>query len=576
MLRENRTNYVCIGGDTETVDGDANTFQLSLDGKVGHVFFTTPVRIERDFLRVLDGLPKTRGVTYVVWFHNLAFDLAVLFPKWHNLFREDEFNFDADGWNISGIYSHLCFATLRKGDKHVELLGTDSYFKTSLDNLGKVFCPHLPKLKAPKDIGKVYKTEDDKEFVAYAERDSIITQIVGSEILRMHEKYSIPLSVSAPHMASRVFRRMLTKVIPLPPMSIVYASLHAYHGGKNNFPVKKGLYKNVQCIDIKSAYPFAMSQFPSFTNPDLYQKFTAKHPHTMRSVPPFGVYKISGITPLTPWPAIFDNAFKPVFGPFRDVWTTGFELNEALRSGLVECSSCSGYFYDAEEDKEPSTFASYVQHFYKQKESAGISKGERDFYKLLMNSLYGKFIETRGVSSLLNVRYDVDKDEQEFSLELMTGTLFNPFIAALITGHTRAYIHRLELDFQAIHTSTDGIMTRGKISQSEISKDLGGLSVEASGDVLLLRNKLYIVYTRQRDTAAKDRAGSPLKSLLYPGKYIAKYALHGFFGDVSLLETLIKTDTFEYEYTKVNKLRESLRRKLKVNRFEKQRRELNI
>jgi len=572
MLRENKTEYICIGADTETNDGDVNCFQLSLDGREAHVFFTRAHSVECNFLDVLDSLPNTRGRIYVLWFHNIAFDLPVIFANRHNLFRDDEFEFTSRGWRITGVYSHLCFVTLRKGNKTVQLLGTDSYFKTSLARIAETFCPDLPKLKTPENIGTKYFTEKNHEFVEYAKRDAVICQIAGSKILEMHNRYGIPLSVSAPHMASRIFRKQfLTAPIPLPSMSMVYSALHSYHGGKNNFPVKRGFYKNAICLDIKSAYPYAMAQLPSFSNRDLYFQY---HPAgKIRSVPSFGIYKIDGMARATPWPIIFDHGFKSLYGEFSGVWITGFELNQALQSGLVNVHSCFGYFYDAAKDKVPSPFAAYVEHFYALKESAK-DKGERDFYKLLLNSLYGKFIETRGGASLLNCRYDIDKQEVHFDLELVAGGLFHPFIATLITGHTRAYIHALELKFHAIHTSTDGIMSQAKVV--ELSDELGGLSIEAKGDVLLLRNKLYILYSGNKKDAAKDRDGKPLASKIYRGKWIQKYALHGFFADVHTLEKMVKNNIHEYEFTKVNKLRESLRRGLKVNRFEKQRRVLNL
>jgi hypothetical protein len=568
-------HYVSIGGDTETCDGDANSFQLSLDGKTAPVFFTRPERVEDDFLQVLDSLPKTKDRCYIVWFHNIKFDLPVLFPSRHSLFRDTEFEFESRGWHIKGIFGALCFVTLRKGDKHVELLGTDSYFKTSLSKLAKTFCPDLPKLEAPKYIGKIFYTEADHDFVAYAERDSVITHAVGTQIVEMHRRYGIPISVSAPHMASRIFRRRFVyEPIPLPQMSVIYASLHAYHGGKNNFPVRKGLYKDTKCLDIKSAYPYAMALLPSFTKRELYFKFVAGG--KIKSVPTFGVYQVSGKAKLTPWPILFDAGFKPIYGQFTKVWCTGWEVNRGLQSGLIQLTECEGYYYDAKADKNPSPFKQYVDHFYQMKEKPGIPKWERDFYKLLMNSLYGKFIETRGASSLLNVRYDIDKEETEFSLELVSGGLFNPFIAALITGHTRAYIHNLEIEFKAIHTSTDGIMTQEKIPNSLLSDELGGLSIEAEGDVLLLRNKLYVCYTKDKTKAALGRDEKPLASKTRKGYYIQKYALHGFFADVQTLEVMAATGVSEYEFVKVNQLREALRRGLKVNRFEKQKRKLNL
>lgn len=582
MTRDNTKVYVSIGGDTETCDGDINTFQHSyISGGIEHnaVHFCRPENAEELFLAFLDSLPKTRDRTYVYWCHNLAFDLPMLFPDRKTVFRDEEFSFEQSGWEISGIYSHVVFCELRKGDKHVMILDTGAYFKARLDVLAKSFCPELPKLVAPADIGKRFFYPKDKQHVEYAQRDSVITRVIGQAIIDMHAKYNIPLSVSAPHMASRVFRRkFLKRTIPLPTTGCIYASLHSYHGGKNNFPAGKGFFKGVKCVDIKSAYPFAMSFLPSFSERGLYFRYSAVAGAMPRSVPSFGVYKVCGFAPETKYPIVYNAAFKPVFGEVTDIWLSGFELNQALKTDSFQMTSCTGYYYDAGKDSNVSPFKSYVNHFYTEKERKGIPKWERDFYKLLMNSLYGKFVETRNVHTLLNVRYDVDTNETEFSLELVAGGLFNPFVASLITGHTRAYIHQLEIDLHALHTSTDGIMTQKgkKFLSSYLSEGLGGLSIEAEGDALLLRNKLYIIYTRDKSKAAKGLDELPLASTTRPGMYIAKYALHGYFGNVLFLETMVKEGLHEYEFTKVNKLRESLRRGLKLNRFQLQKRKLNV
>lgn len=580
MRKDSQKVYISVGGDTETCDGDANTFQFAMKqngGTHNGIFFVRPKNVERTFLDFCDSLPRTRDRTYVYWCHNLSFDLPVIFPRRTILFRDEEFAFESQGWEITGIYAHVVFCEMRKGDKHVMILDTSAYFKTSVAKLGQIFCPDLPKLVPPKDIGKRFFTAKDKRHVEYAIRDSVITEIVGQRIIDMHEKYGIPLSVSAPHMASRIFRRkFLQETILLPTTGAVYASLHAYHGGKNNFPVPKGFYTNVFCVDIKSAYPFAMSFLPSFSRRELYYRFNSGS-RIPDIVPSFGVYKVSGVAKETKYPIIYNAAFKAIFGEVTDTWITGFELNQALRTKLFTMTKCEGYYYDAEQDKTPSPFAAYVDHFYVQKETAK-DKGERDFYKLLLNSLYGKFVETRNVHTLLNVRYDVDSNETEFSLELIAGGLFNPFIASLITGHTRAYIHSLEFHLKSIHTSTDGIMTQAsrRTLKPLLSEGLGGISIEAQGDALILRNKLYIIYTQNEKKAAKNKQGKPLRSSVRKGMFIAKYALHGFFGDVLLLEQMIRKGVREYEYVKVNKLKESFRRNLKINRFEKQKRKLNV
>ena len=185
-----------------------------------------------------------------------------------------------------------------------------------------------------------------------------------------------------------------------------------------------------------------------------------------------------------------------------------------------------------------------------------------------MNALYGKFIQTRILNGLSDLTFDIDEGKLLFDASVQAGGLFNPFIASLITGHTRAFIHSLEHKYNALHTSTDGIQTQKKpIGLSAYGKagTLGSVSIECSGDCLILRNKLYLFYSRMD---AKDKRNPRImRSKIFPGKKIIKYALHGFHGDAHTLEMLWKTGTRDYEYVKVNKLRESLRRKLKVNDF---------
>src|SRR6185503_18643355 len=117
----------------------------------------------------------------------------------------------------------------------------------------------------------------------------------------------------------------------------------------------------------------------------------------------------------------------------------------------------------------------------------------RAMQKFILNSISGKFIETRKRNSCAFT--DVDADTTVTACELIAGGMFHPFIASAITAHTRARIHRLEHKYKAIHTATDGIMTQAKNAKGE-GKGLGALTVEAeNATTLLLRNKCYVVYT---------------------------------------------------------------------------------
>lgn len=560
-------HVVPIGVDSETKRGAPITFQWYSEqpGVRSVIQWVKAKHATRFFFQYLDSLPSAQHRNYVVFGHNLSFDLVSFFHDRHSILRNESVEAEWFGWTVNIVFAAVRFASFKKGKKNVMLIDTGAYFVRKLESIAEMVCPDLPKLKMPEGLGQKDFTPKDKEFCAYAMRDSVIAYHAGVQILKIHEEMDCSIAVSAPHFASKVFRRHFLKTpIPLPPRKVVYSALASYHGGKNGVTIPAGFYRGVHCLDIKSAYPYAMSTFPSFTNPSLYRSISGNtHPKT--KLPDYGIYRISGESRECKWPVLFDHGFKPVSGrAFDGIWTTGFELNEGIRSKELRIESLTGYYYQAELDHEPSAFKGYVETFYKRKESEK-STIRREFWKLLLNSLYGKFIQTRQMA-FCDLVFDLDDNRLIADNSLTAGGLFNPFIATLITGHTRAYIHRLEHKYNALHTSTDGVQTQKKISRRGLLLHgkpgaLGSVSVESSGDALILRNKLYVIY------GGKNHTGKAKTSAIYPDRTILKYALHGFHGTVETLEHLWKSGIREYEYLKVNKLRESLRRNLTVNDF---------
>jgi len=183
------------------------------------------------------------------------------------------------------------------------------------------------------------------------------------------------------------------------------------------------------------------------------------------------------------------------------------------------------YVWKPYNDKK-SELSSYVRHFFNLKNNTSKDHPDYLFYKILLNSLYGKFQQLT----------------PDHKGNLKTGNLFNPFISSQITGYVRSQIHRLEHKYNSIHSSTDSIKTLTKIPEEDLSPELGGLQLEVEGRCILIRSRLYLHYDLE-------------------GK-IKKTGLHGFHGKVDDLERVWRENLNTYETIHMSKPIESLRQNI--------------
>lgn len=567
-----RREEIVIGADTETIEGEPLSFQFySEDIPIQEIIWPTPENAMSKFMAFMDMLPD--GEIYTIYVHNLKFDLIEFFyPIWREL--TDELDFTYGNWHITGVYQRPSFLRMKTDNKTVMLLDSMLWFITSLDNAAELVCPDIPKLEMPQGLGSKRFKKGHTQYEAYAMRDAEVCYHLGKAIQGMHREFEIPQTVSLASMSSTIFKKdFLNYYIPQPSIECIKASYNSYHGGKNNlYPgAAPCWHKNVAALDVSSAYPYAMSQMPAFGQLKYYKTYKAKKAGRYR-VPPWGVYLIRGVVePNCPWPSLFDHGFKPIRGPktpVENIWVHGMELNEAFEHREFKpYAPVEGFYYDHDRDTRKPALKAFVDHFYKLKNTA-TNKVQRYTYKIILNSLYGKFIQRREV--------DLSDDPNYPEKALLAGGLFHPFIASGITAHTRAYMHRLEHRFQALHTATDGIYTKNhKGIEKEVAASnkvenveaLGRLEFEGKGDLLLLRNKLYVLYTNKKtDTPSSE----------FKGKYILKAALHGYQGSLQQLEHMAATGKRDYVVTKPNTLKDSQNRGLDPNRFQERGFTLNI
>jgi len=556
-----REGFSVIGMDSETFEGEPITFQFfSLEAREidGIVFIGEKDSAVHTFLK---RLKKLRPGRYRMYGHNLEFDLLSVLWEVRAKIRDGNIDLDINGWKIVGRYSKPVFCTFSDGERYIELVDSILWFQTSLERAGKIVKPDLPKLRRPKGLGTTRYKRNDDNFVAYAMRDAEVAYYLGLAIEKFHEDLDIPSQISLASMAAAVFKRhyMRNDIYQPPLQEWMVGAAASYHGGVNR--VRPGAapawHKPVTSLDFSSAYPRAMLELPDFKDADNFKPFRVRDMRHLDNIPELGIYEVSGRAAPCDWPALFDHNFKPIEGTFNNIWVTGFELKQAIESDELIPRRIRGYYYDDDSDYSP--FKSYSIDFYAKKSDKSLDYVTRYMYKILLNALTGKTIQTSPDYTLV--------DGQLVKIN-RAGGLYHPFAASLITGHTRANMHPMEHKYEAIHTATDGIFAPG-INKGSTEKVLGAFVSEGTGDLALFRNKLYIFYT---DISSDDT----YESQVFEGRHVLKCARHGFQGKVADLEDMLVSGNRKYQVNKPVKLKTALRKGENPNKFVVTDRRLNM
>jgi len=132
-------------------------------------------------------------------------------------------------------------------------------------------------------------------------------------------------------------------------------------------------------------------------------------------------------------------------------------------------------------------FLGYIRFCYAER-MAAISEVDKTFWKLMMNTLYGKFGQTGGLTMIY--------DDRE--IEMATETAHaNVIWAAYVTAYAR--LHLLSLLRQAgdvFYCDTDSVFTHAVLPTGG---DLGQLKEEGTyDDVMFYGNKLYVLDGRAK------------------------------------------------------------------------------
>lgn len=464
----------------------------------------------------------------VAFAHFLRFDAGVMVYdylasqgiQWKDLPNPEQITL-ATRWGLLHVrIGRVCFATLKTAHRTVHILDTWAYFHCSLDAAAEQLGLTERKLAKPKRLG-VHRYS--RKFLApYVHRDAAIVAKLGEQIVRWWKQYRIRPAVSAPQMAGRVFQHVYVKRpwVSIPD-SVNTVALNSYHGGKNGFYVPPGYYPRVWSYDVRSAYLWAMTLMPPMTRGEW--QWTEGGP------PPgsFGFTICRGTMPATlRYPMFWTHAFTPLKAgqAFRSLCVTSLEYEQLARlyPGWAPDAAATVTWHP--DSGEVLDLRAYALDMYAKRQGA-TSVVEQLLYKLLGNSLYGKFIARTP-----------DPDDPT---SMMAGQLFYPPIASWITAMVRVKITDFEHRYAAIHTSTDGFLTTAPLPADALGGALGALKLVHHGPAVLLRNKLYLHFDGART--------------------VHTAALHGYQGTAADLLTMLHRGGRDYTRKRLLGWREAVR-----------------
>lgn len=534
--RGSNTEAEVIGFDCETCHGKIISMQFA--GSYGtDLIFCDSNTAEFLFLDYLKKHSKGHR-PILLYSHNIGFDMPAVFPTLD--WSKKTITIKRDDITIRVFADKTWFLSISRG---LRVLWTDSskFYTGSLSHIASVL-GFPSKLKTPVGLGTKLFTKDDFTFCEYAKRDAVIVYELGCIIWGIHREYNVRSSVSIAHLASLIFRHkfmMKGDFYKLPKPDLCKLAVESYFGGKNAIYKSSGYYKNIKSLDIISAYAYAMSKIPNFLR--------GRWVHTSQIYDTVeGIYRVWGVQKPCKYPVLWKRP-----DTLEGVAITSYELKAMLKYNEIELTAIDGWVWDSKPAHNP--LKDYVTYFYNKKYTASDDR-HRLFYKTMLNALYGKFIQT----------VEIDKDEPDYKIsgtkltkiqkQFLGGGLYNPVIGSLITGFIRVYIHELEHRYNAIHTATDSIFTQAIDIQEK--SGLGGYKIDCEGNLLLLRNKLYIFYNQE-------------------GKII-KNGLHGFFGTPEVLASLWHSKKTSYQVERILKVREAIRQKKQPLEMVLQDRNLNI
>ena len=472
-------NHDILGWDTETYKGYARLIANSQ----GQYLIIEEQKVSEDtFTRILQFLTRKtwRGTHGFFW--NIDYDFFAIIKYAGMEFARKLYEDGEAEWGEYKIsYIPKKYFAIEKSKHLNEFYDLYQFYNTSLDKASQ---KHLNEKKLTELIDRTQLNdnlnlwmEKEREIIEYCIKDCELTAklaVLLKDTLKHNIGFIPSKYISKAYISKEYFRRHTTiPTAPNFPKIVNQLALLAYYGGRFEI-TQRGHIGECSLIDINSSYPYAMTFLKAYPKDAWIRTNQIKYENT------HGFYKIKVCTK--------DNAYITPF-PFRFkqrvIFPKGEFITYATKEEILayedECDI--EIIMGVEAKGEGEFFLKHVvEHLYEWKKKAKGNEMEYMLVKILLNSIYGAFYEKQK-------RGDI----------YLTGKLFSPPYATLITAISRINLYKEAKRYgrRVIGMATDSLLVYGE-ADTPLNKDLGGWSFESKGDTYVLMSGIYKIADKIR------------------------------------------------------------------------------
>lgn len=346
------------------------------------------------------------------------------------------------------------------------------------------------------DIAGINNTEYREKYIEDIKKYAVIDAQLAGDLTRHKLKEYTQANVRfiRPYSLANVAQRNLLDSYVVPTINeyldrdigkeVLQMGLSSYAGGWFE-TTGQGFQNDVLAYDLASAYPYVMYHLPDCSSGDwvignnqeeFLRRLKEAPRYSLIHAEVYAVFEEG----LSWYPLCKKSPTGTLTAPrIIEGWFTGEEILEAMKWPIE--TLIIGEWAIFKPDTEYKPFQGFINKFYEMKMTSDKSSAEYSCSKVILNSIYGKFIQATKKKGVHNA-----------------GKLWNPNYAAIITGGTRARLaefNRLN-GSNCLSYATDGvILPRAEIVMPEKPLDacfnLGDWEEDGEGDLIVIMSGVY-------------------------------------------------------------------------------------